>query len=118
MFARFGERNRHSLASGAPGTTDSMHVRLRRRRYVVVHDVRHVLHVETARGDVGRDEKIRLVGAEFLHDPVALLLRQPAVQGLGAIAAGVERLGQFVDFGARAAEDDGRVGVFDIEHPA
>ena len=49
-----------------------------------------------------------LARAKLLHHAVALLLRHAAVQRLGAIAARVQRLGQLVHFGARAAEDDRR----------
>ena len=118
MLARLGERDRDAFASGAAGAADAMHVRLGRRGHVVVHDVRHVLDVESARGDVGGDEQVRRVGAELLHHAVALLLRQAAVQRLGAIAAAVERLGELVDLGARAAEDDRRRRILHVEHAA
>ncbi len=54
--------------------------------------------------------------AEAAHHAVALLLREPAVQRLGVVAARVERLGQLVDFGARAAEHDRRRRRLHVEH--
>ena len=42
---------------------------------------------------------------------VALPLLHAPVQRLGAIAVGVERLDERVDFEPRAAEDERRVGV-------
>ena len=118
VLARLGERDRDAFAAGAARAADAVHVRLRRRRHVVVHDVRDVLDVEPARGDVGGDEQVGRVGAELLHHAVALLLRQAAVQRLGAIAAAVQRLGELVDLGARAAEHDRRRRVLDVEHAA
>jgi hypothetical protein len=88
-----------------PGAVD---VCVRRRRHVEVDDVRHVLDVEPARGDVRCDEQLRRAVAKASHDTIALFLRQPAVQRFSAIAAGAERLGQLVDLGARSTEDDRR----------
>ena len=82
----------------ATRASDAMHVGLGRGGHVVVHDVRDVLDVEAARGDVGRDEELGVAGAEALHHAIALLLREPTVQRLGAIAAAVEGLGQLVHF--------------------
>jgi hypothetical protein len=87
VLARLGERDRHALAAGPADPADAVHVRLRRRRDVVVDDVREVLDVEPAGGDVGGDEQVGRPGAEPAHHPVALLLAHPAVQRLGAVAA-------------------------------
>ena len=56
------------------------------------------------------------VVAEAAQHAIALLLRQPAVQRFGRIAAAAERLGEFVDFDARAAEHDRRRRIFHVEH--
>src|SRR5674476_997610 len=79
---------------------------------------RNLLDIEPARGDVGRDEQVGGVRAELLHHTIALLLRQSAVQRLGAIAAAVERLGELVHFRPRAAEDDRRRRILHVEHAA
>ena len=118
MFARLGQRDGDTLTAGAAGSADPMHVRLGGTGDVVVDNVRHVLDVESARGDVGGDEQIGGVGAELLHDAIALLLTETTVQCLGAIATAVERFGQLVDFGPRAAEHDGGRRVLDVEHAA
>ena len=118
MLARLDEGDRHALAAGAPGAPDAVDVGLGRRRDVVVDDVREVLDVEAARGDVGRDEQVERAGAEAAHHAVALLLRHAAVQRLGAVAAAVERLGELVDLAAGAAEDERGGGVLDVEDAA
>ena len=108
MLARLDQRDRRALASGAAGAADAVQVGLGRVRHVVVDDVRQVLDVEAARGDVGGDEQIRLAFAEPRHDAVALPLLHAAVQRLGAVAVRVQRLDQRVDLEPGAAEDERR----------
>ena len=118
VLARLDQRDRHALASRAPHAPDAMHVRFRRVGQIVVDDVREVLDVEPARGDIGRDEELRVAGAQTLHHLVALLLRHAAVQRLGMVAARVHGLGELVHLGARAAEDDRRRRRFQVEDAA
>ena len=106
MLARLGQRNRHTLATRTPRAADAMHVRFGRCRHVVVHHMRHMLDIESASRDVGRHQQIGLVGAELLHHAIALILTQTAMQRFTAIAARVHRLGELVDFGTRATEND------------
>ncbi len=54
--------------------------------------------------------------AEAAQHAVALLLREAAVQRLGAVAAPAQRLGQLVDLDPRSAEDDRRGRRFHVEH--
>ena len=56
--------------------------------------------------------------AQAGHDPVALLLVHAAVEGLGPVAAAVERLGELVDLAAGLAEHDGGGGRLDVEDAA
>jgi len=59
-----------------------------------------------------------VLARNFFITRVALFLREAAVQGLGAIASAIQRLGELVDLGAGAAKDDGRCGVKGVEHAA
>ena len=118
VLARLGQRDGDALAARPADAADPVDVRLGLGGDVEVDDVREVLDVEPARGDVGGDQEVGRLAAELLHHAIALLLRHPAVQGLGAVAARVERLGQLVDLVAAAAEDDGRGRVLDVEHAA
>src|SRR5947209_6368542 len=77
-----------------------------------------MLDVESARGDVGGDEELRGPLAKTLHHAITLLLRQAAVERLGAIAASDERFGKLVHFGPRAAEDNRRRGALHVEDAA
>ena len=88
MLARLGERDRDALAPGAARAADAVDVRLGGDGHVVVHDVRDVLRCRgRARRRRWRSSRSVVAGAELPHHAVALLLRQPAVQRLGAIAA-------------------------------
>src|SRR3546814_9017540 len=96
-------------SSDLPGPTDAadaVHVRVGRRRHVVVEDVGELVDVEAARRHVGGQQELRGAVAQAGHHPVALGLVHAAVQRLGAVAPAVEAVGQVVDLGPRAAEDD------------
>ena len=107
---RFHQGDGHPLAAGAAHPADAVHVGLRRARDVEVHHVAEVLHVEAACRHVGGDEQVRRARAETAHHPVALLLVHPAVQRLGPVAAGIERLREFVHLPTGAAEHQGGGG--------
>ena len=118
QLARLGERDRDALAPGPADAADAVDVGVGRRRHVVVDDVGQLVDVETACGDVGGDEQLGGAVAQAPHHPVAALLVHPAVQRFGPVAASVERLGELVDLGARAAEDDRRGRRLDVEDPS
>ncbi len=77
-----------------------------------------MVDVEAARRHVGGHEHVGLLGAEELHHAVALPLVEPAVQRLRAVAVRLQRVGEFVHFEARAAEDDRRGGILELEDAA
>ena len=117
LLARLGERDGDALAAGAPGAADAVHVRLGRGRHVVVDDVRHIIDVEPAGGNIGSHQQFRRAVAKPSHHPIPLLLRQAAMQRASAsVAAGAERLGEFIDFRSGSAEHDGRRRRFEIEY--
>ena len=117
VLAWLGECDRDTLTACTAGSPDAVHVGRRGRWHVEVDDVRELLDVEPAGRDVGGDQQIDRAAARPLHDAVPLLLRHAAVQRLRAIAARRERLGEHIDLGARAAEDDREAGGLEIEHP-
>ena len=59
-FLRADEGDRRAGSPGARRAPDPVHVGLRLFRKVVVEDVRDVVHVDAARGDVRRDQHPRL----------------------------------------------------------
>jgi hypothetical protein len=62
---------------------------------VVVDYVADVLHIKAARGHIGRHEQLQVIFAKTLHHPVAVALRQVAVQGIGVVAVANHLLGHF-----------------------
>jgi hypothetical protein len=69
-----------------------VHVVVDVSRHVVVDDVRDVVDVEAARGDVGGDEHWRAAVAERLERVLALALRAVAVDRRGRQALAVEKV--------------------------
>ena len=116
MFARLGQRDRHTLTSRAARTADAVHIRFGIDRHIEVHHVRDVLHIESARRHVRGDQQICLATTELLHHAITLILAQPAVQRIGAQSARVQCFGEFIDFRPRATEDDRRRRLLEIEH--
>ena len=117
VLARLGERDGHALAAGPADAADAVDVRLGGRGHVVVDDVGELVDVESARGDVGRDQEVGRPRPQAPHHPVPLLLRHAAVQGLRAVAAAVERVGELIHLDPRAAEHDRRRRRLHVEHP-
>ena len=83
-----------------------MDVGLRAHRQVVVHDMREVVDIEPASGNIRRDEQFGGACAEPAHDAIALVLGEATVQGLGLVAAAGEEISEIVHAAACAAEDD------------
>ena len=87
-----------------------MHIRLRALGHVVIEDMRNVVDIETAGGNIGRDQDIGLTGAETPHDTVALGLRKIAMERFGRIATRHQRLAELIDHPAWCGEDHGEHG--------
>ena len=115
LLARFDERDRDALAPGASGPADAMDVRLGVRRDVVVHDVRDMVDVEAARGDIGRHEDVEGTIAEAVHHAVALILRHAAVQRRRVVAMAGQLLGKVLDLAACPGEDQRRRRVLEVQ---
>ena len=77
--------------------------------------MRHLFDVQPARGDVGGHQDLDGAVAEPVHDAVALLLHQPAVQGGGVVAASGQGLGELVDLQAGPGEDQDRGRRLNVE---
>ena len=77
-----GQDDRHPgpAAPGASGATDAVDVILVRPWRVVVDHVRNAIDVESARGHVGRDERLHVARLEPAQRPLARVLRHVPVQ--------------------------------------
>ncbi len=67
--------------------TDAMDVILDVHGEIIVHHVRNAVHINAARGDVGRDQHAHRAGFEIFQRPQALVLRTVGMQcgGLDAV---------------------------------
>ena len=101
------EGDRDAGGAGATGATDPVHVRRVVLRTVVVDDVRDVLDVDAAGGDIGGHEHAHLALAELGHRLLARDLRHVAVQRRGREPALGEVVGHALRLALGAGEADG-----------
>src|SRR5918995_6469864 len=73
------QADRFALRPGPPGPADAVDVILRVPRQLEVHDDRQVLDIETAGGDIGRDQDADVARLETLQGPGPLRLGAVAV---------------------------------------
>ena len=106
-FLGVAEGDRVARLARARRAADPVHVGLRFHRQVVVHDVRDVVDVEAARGDVGGDENRRPARTEGVKRANALVLRLVAVDRLCADIGGLQLSRQPIRAVLRLREDDG-----------
>ena len=114
-LARGDEADRVARPPGPPGPSDAVHVRLGVGGDVEVDDVTDALDVESAGGDVRRDEDVELPVLELIDAALALHLRHVTVDRGGGVPAGAELLGQGLGLVLRADEDDHPVEVLHLE---
>ncbi len=110
------EREAGPLLADATSAADSMHEDRRVLRQRVVDHVRQVRDVDAAGGDVGGHHEADLAALNLGHNPLALLLRQVAVEQLGVVAVSVEHRAHQRGVVARVAEDDGRRRLLLLDH--
>ncbi len=94
---------------------DAVHIGLGLHGQVVVHDMGDIVDVESARGDIGRDEDGRAPRAEGVERADALVLRLVAVDRLRADVRGLQLARQAVRAVLRLREDDGAVHLEGVE---
>ena len=74
-----------------------------------------MVDVEAARGDIGGHKQVDRLVAQAIHDAIALVLGEAAMQRLRLIAASGQGLGKVVDLAAGAAEDDRGRRILGVE---
>jgi hypothetical protein len=95
-----------SFGSHPAGTTGAVQVVLGVRGHIEVDDTRHVVHVNTTGGDVGRYERLHLVSTECGQRAIALGLAPPAVDGLRDHTGSRELVGHPIRTVLGADKDD------------
>ena len=86
-----GEADRVALRTEARRAADAVHVVLGVERQVEIEDVAHVLDMQAARGDVGRDEDLQLAALELREQLFALGLRHVAGEHADREVGALER---------------------------
>src|SRR5258708_14819662 len=105
------ERERFAGGAGRPGASDAMPVILGHVRRVEVDDVRELLDVEAARGDIGGDQDLHLAGLEVLEGANARALALVAVDRVGVDAVALQLRGEAVGAVLRLAENEDLIPV-------
>ncbi len=116
LLARLDERDRAARAADAAGAPDPVHVHVRRRRDVEVHDVGDVRDVEPAGRDVGRHQDRQAPALERDHHAVARALGHVAVQRLDVHALVAQRPVELLGADLRAREDDRLLRALGLQH--
>jgi hypothetical protein len=62
----------HTFTTETTGATDTMDVVLEIARQIKVDDQRHLLHVDTARQQVGRDQHTRRTGTKLVQNHITI----------------------------------------------
>ncbi len=108
------QRDGDALGAGARGAADAVDVALGHVGQLVVDDVRHLVDVDAARGDVGCHEPADAAGAEGAECRLALALALVAVDRGDLDAGGLEMARDLVGAALGAREDEraphGRIG--------
>ena len=116
-LTRLHQADGHTLAAGPTHATDPMHIGLRGDRKVVVKNMGQLIDIQTAGSHIGGHQEVGRPRTQPAHDAVALILGEPAVQGLGLIAAAGEHIGEFIHATAGATKDDRRLRILHVQHP-
>lgn len=77
--------------------------------------MRDAVDIETSGRDVGRDEDVELAGLEIVDEPLALCLRNVAIERAGREPARPELLRELLGLTLGADEDDHALELFDLE---
>lgn len=110
------KRNRASRRARAGCSSDTMHIGLGRIGQLVIYDMRHIVDINAARGDIGCDQHARSSLAKIIERAQALALAFIAMNHIGANARDFEMLRDAIGAALRAREDDGAGDIRVIEN--
>ena len=86
LFARGDKQNRITMASGASGTTNAMHVGFGVVRNIVVQYVADAFDVKATCGNIGGNDNIEFAALELIDGALALFLLNVAVERCTGVA--------------------------------
>jgi len=96
VFIHAHQGDRLAFPAGPAGAPDAMHIVLRHMGQFEVDDMRQLVDVQAARGDVGRHQHTHLPQLEVLQGPGAGALALVAVDGHGIDAVAIQLLGKAI----------------------
>src|SRR5215469_4173714 len=105
------QHKRPAFETSAPCSTDAVDVVFGMGRHIETKNVAHTLDVETAGGNVARDEQPNFTAPEAVQGLRPFRLRHIAVQCTGIEAMSAQRAEQDVNIALTVAEDQ---RVFDV----
>ena len=100
MVTKGYHRDRGPFCTGATCTANAVRVDGDISRYAVVDDVADVLYVETAGGNIGRNEALDLFRAERIHHSCARSLVVTTMKRFGGEGHALEASNQLIDIRA------------------
>src|SRR6201992_2705715 len=83
LLAACDERDRDTFGASARGAADAMHICLGHVGQIEIYDVADAIDIDAACGDVSRDQRADLAGAECRQHALTMVLRLVAMDGIG-----------------------------------
>jgi hypothetical protein len=108
-FSVIDQRDRHAIATGTAGTTDTVYVVFSELGQVVVEHVGDAWHVDAARSHVGGYQHTDLATAQAVEGAVAGALVHVAMQCGGGETGDVQTIGDGVSVALGGGEDHGLI---------
>src|SRR5581483_4509568 len=115
LLLRQHERDPDAAAAGAAGPAHAVRVDVGLLGRIEVDDVRDVVDVEAASGDVGRDERLHLAGVEARKRALALRLALVAVDRDRVDVVTAQLLDEPLGTGLRPDEDERKTTIVLLE---
>lgn len=115
FFARVDEDKGGSFFTSAGGTATAVRVVINLLRELVVDDEGETLDINSARGNIGSNEKLGPFFFKGPHDLVALKLGEVALQNANRVAALGEFFTQDIGTIASAGEDEATLGTLTMK---
>ncbi|SVM48942.1 Uncharacterised protein [Klebsiella pneumoniae] len=116
MFIYADQRQRFARCRGATGTTNTVHIVFRYVWQLVVHHVRKLFNVQTARGDIGRHQHANATGFKVSQRAGTRALALVAMNGGAADAVFIKLLRQMVSAVLGAGKDQHLLPVAFTDH--
>ena len=116
MFIYADQRQRFARCRSAPGTTNTVHVIFRHVWQLVVHHVRQLFNIQTARGDIGCDQHADAAGFKISQRSGTRALALVAVNSGAADAVFIELFRQVVCAVFGAGKDQNLLPVTFADH--